>query len=507
MASLTRAELRALARQQAWRDGWASDYLLDAGQRKWLAAFRASEGASVWMIGRQRGKSFAALTLACEECIRHPGFIVRYAALTGKSAKAIVLPTLAQVLKDCPPDVRPVVKEQDGTVVFPNGSSITYAGTDNEQFDRLRGPRAHLVLADESAFYADLERVESALLPQLTTTAGRALYLSTPPESSGHRFVDRWRAAMASGNNQHATIHDNPRLGADGVDRIMRTEAQRLGLTEENLVKSTFWRREYLAEIVTDESRAAIPAWTQELAAEVVGDWQRPEHFDAYEAHDAGVSGDPHASLFAWHDPQRNEVVIEDEIEMRSVVTTIRAWSDEVKRRESALYGVNAWNGTVLGAREAQEQLRDMPEFLRGRISDSAPRQPYLRVGDNAQGVCKEMTLEHGLWMLPTDKHDKAFHVDAANHLIATKRVRIHKRCTRLIEQLYSTVWNKSRSEWERTDKDHGDLIDCLVYLLRNVRWHRDCRPKHVDSAQRAVAEIQERARAQGNGWREFRRR
>jgi hypothetical protein len=57
-------------------------------------------------------------------------------------------------------------------------------------------------------------------------------------------------------------------------------------------------------------------------------------------------------------------------------------------------------------------------------------------------------------------------------------RIRIHRRCVRLIEQLYATVWNRTRSEWERTDKDHGDLVDCLVYLVRMVRWNRDCRPK-----------------------------
>jgi len=315
---VTRDELRLAARQQMWRAGTATDFLLDEGQARWVSSFRAGEGSAVWMIGRQRGKSFAALALACEECIRTPGSIVRYAALTGKSAKAIVLPTLAQVLRECPEDIRPEVKEQEGAVRFPNGSNITFAGTDNEVFDRLRGPRAHLVLMDESAFYADLERVESALLPQLTTTHGRALYLSTPPESVAHTFTRRYRAAQASGRAQHATIHDNPRLGPQGVERIARTEAARLGLTLEQLQASTFWRREYLAELVTEESRAAMPAWGEALHARVVGEWERPAYWDGYQAHDPGIVGDPHASLFAWHDPARGVLVVEGELELRS---------------------------------------------------------------------------------------------------------------------------------------------------------------------------------------------
>ncbi len=474
---MTRDEIQTLARQQLWRDGHASGYLLDDGQRGWVEGFRGGEGSAVWMIGRQRGKSFAALTLACEECVRTPGAIVRYAALTGKSAKAIVLPTLAQVLAECPEDVRPEVREQDGVVRFPNGSTLTWAGTDNEQFDRLRGPRAHLVLLDESAFYADLERVESALLPQLTTTGGRALYLSTPPESVGHTFTRRWHAALAVGRGQHATIHDNPRLGVAGVERIARTEAARLGMTLEQLTASTFWRREYLAQLVTEESRAALPAWTRERAEQLVGDWTRPLHWDGYAAIDPGKTGDPHAALWGWHDPAESVLVIERELELRSVAHTVAAWATQLKAIEGEIYGATGWNGTLLGAADWSREYGGLPEYLQRSISDDAPRQPYLRVGDNDGLVLASLNGDHGLAVIPTPKHQKHLAVDAVNQLLASGRIRIHRRCVRLIEQLYSTTWNRSRSEWERTDKDHGDLVDCLIYMARNIRWHRDCRP------------------------------
>lgn len=498
---MTRDEATHEAVAELWRRGRASEWLLDEGQREWVSAFRNGEGSAVWMIGRQRGKSFAALTLACEECVRTPGIIVRYAALTGKSAKAIVVPTLAQVLADCPPDVMPDIRENTGEVLFQNGSVITWAGTDNEQFDRLRGPRAHLVLLDESAFYADLERVESALLPQLTTTEGKVLYLSTPPESIAHTFTRRWRAAQAAGRARHSTIDDNPRLGPEGVARIARTEAARLGLTLEALLLSTFWRREYKAELVTEESRAALPAWTEDLHKLVVGEWERPTHWDGYQGGDSGLESDPHAWLFAWHDPATNTVTIEDEIELPSISNTIAALADSVKAKERHLYGVNAWNGLLLGSADWRREFGELPEYLQRSVSTDAPRQPYMRVGDKSAALCKEMSLQHGLSLLPTDKHDKAFHVDATNALLGQMRIRIHKRCVRLIEQLYSTVWNKSRSEWERTDKDHGDLIDCLVYICRNVRWHRDCRPKHVDAAEKYKAEVLKRVQQKSQGW------
>lgn len=474
---MTRAELIAAARADLWRAGDVS-WLLDSGQRTWVASFLSGEGAACWMIGRQRGKSFAALSLACGFALRQPGAIIRYAALTGKSAKAIVVPTLDQVLTDCPPDVRPVVSELDGTVRWSNGSVLTWAGTDNEQFDRLRGPRAHLVLLDESAFYSDLERVESALLPQLTTTAGKVLYLSTPPESVGHTFVRRWNAARAANRAVHATVHSNPRLGPEGVRRIIRQEAARLGLTESELEASTFWRREYCAELVQEESRAAVPGWTPEAQAVCVSAVERPLHFDAYVGVDFGY-GDPHAAVFAWWDFPGNRLIVEDELEMRGATTAQLAAA--IKQREAQLWGVDRWAGTLLGADDKS------PEWMKeaARRSPDIPRQPYLRIGDNDPLTIADLGTQHGLAILPSRKDDKALAVSDLDESVRQRRIAIHPRCRRLIEQLASTTWNKARTEWTRTDKDHGDLLDALVYLHRNVNRHRDPRPAHygVDRA------------------------
>lgn len=445
--------------------------MLDAGQCRWVQAFESGEGAAVWMIGRQRGKSFAALSMACAFAIRQPGAIIRYAALTAKSARAIVVPTLAQVLKYCPEDVRPEVSELEGTVRFKNGSVLTWAGTDNEQFERLRGPRAHLVLLDESAFYSSLERVESALLPQLTTTQGRVLYLSTPPESVGHTFVRRWNAARAAGRATHSTVHDNPRLGPEGVERLERQEAARLGLDVESLRASTFWRREYLAELVQEESRAAVPGWTPEAQAECVADYQRPVHFDGYVGLDFGF-GDPHAAVFAYWDFAAGRLVVEDELELRGANTAQLA--EAVKRKETALWGVDRWVGTLLGMDDSRT-----PEWVKdaARRSADAPRQPYVRVGDNHPLTLADLYGQHGLAVLPSRKDEKALAVNDLDEAVRQRRIRIHPRCRRLVEQLASTVWSRARTQWERTDKDHGDLLDALVYLWRNVNRHRDPRP------------------------------
>lgn len=463
-------ELVAAARASLWRQGELA-WMLDDGQRAWVSSLWEGEGHACWMIGRQRGKSFAAIAAACGLAQRVPGSIVRYAALTAKSARGIVLPTLAQVLRDCPLDCRPEVAELEGIVRWPNGSVLVWAGTDNEQFERLRGPRAHLVLLDESAFYSDLERVESALLPQLTTTAGRALYLSTPPESAAHPFTRRWNAARAAGRAVHATVNDNPRLGADGVRRLIRQEAARLGLSEDGLQASTYWRREYLAELVQEESTAAVPGWTPEVQAESVRDVPRPVHFDAYVALDFGF-GDPHGCVFGWWDFAAGKLVVEDELELRGANTSQLAAA--VKAKEAQLWGVDRWAGTLLGAADAVT-----PEFMKeaARQGSEVPRQPYLRVADNDPLVIADLYSQHGLACLPTRKDEKALAVSDLDEAVRQRRVVVSPRCRRLVEQLATTTWNRARTGWVRTDKDHGDLLDALVYLWRNIRKHRDPRP------------------------------
>lgn len=474
---MTRDDAEREAVAELWRRGRALDWLLDEGQRKWRADFLATPplSSTVWNVGRQRGKTFDAVALSLEMGTTRANAIIRYCAKTKDSAVGIVSPAWNALVATMPPEMRPVQGRSDYEWLFPTtGASFVLFGTDAQSFTKGRGPRTDLQLLDECGFYQDLVSVESALLPSLQTTGGRALYLSTPAESVGHPYTQRIRAAQAAGRYQHDTFWSNPRVQHEAVIEAERT---RLGLTREQFLGCTYFRREYLAEIVTDESRAAFPAWTIERAKLLVGDWQRPTYFDAYMAIDPGKTGDPHAGLWAWMDPASSTVTIESELELRSAGHTIGAWAAELKKREESLYGTRSWDGTLLGAADWAQEYGGIPEYAQRCVSDKAPRQPYLRVGDNDGLVLGTLTAEHGLGVLPTRKDDKHLAVDAVNHLLVTGRLKIHSRCERLIEQMYSTVWNRTRAEWERTDRDHGDLIDCLVYLMRNIRWHRDCRP------------------------------
>ncbi len=82
--------------------------------------------------------------------------------------------------------------------------------------------------------------------------------------------------------------------------------------------------------------------------------------------------------------------------------------------------------------------------------------------------------------------------------LVRQRRLVVRPNCRRLLEQLQTTLWDRKRHGWERTAKDHGDLIDCLVYLARNLRWNRDPSPPKSSAWEQGVARARGQVGASG---------
>lgn len=393
-------------------------------------------------------------------------------ALTIDTARAILGNSMADYFQTCPDKLKP--KQAGDDWLYPNGSRLIVMGTDATTFRRGRGfSRIGLQAFDECGFYQDFDDVEAALGPGLQVPGpsgetGRTLYLSTPSVSPAHPYARVCAVHRARGAFELETFQQNPRINPESV---IKREMERTGYTRDELFASTAFRREYLSEWVTEESRAAVPAWTADRAKTLVCEVERPSLFDGYVSIDLGYSPDPSFVLVAWHDVAGNRLVVERECEVRS--GTVADLAESAKALEKEAWGTTLYDGTLLGL----SSMLEMPEFLQRKVHSNAPRQPFLRVGDNDLMVLAELSQTHGYAVMPTKKDDKALAVDFLNQLVATGRIAINPRCKRVVEQLSSTVWNRGRTGWERTNRDHGEAIDALVYCARNIRWNRDCRP------------------------------
>lgn len=453
----------------AWRMGQAHAWVLDTGQQEWIERRNKTQDFCVWMIARQRGKSFAALFDDLMFGTRTEGAIVRYLGQTGDSALAILGPTMDQIMAICPlPRAeRPYPYNKNDSLGsssefrWGNGASLVWSGTDNDTFRRQRGPRSHRITYDEAGFYPKLTEVQEALNPSLQTTGGAPLYLSTPPISPGHPFVDLYEAASAIGRSEHETLYDNPRLTPEQCEGVIaRAAAEKLQAVEK-FKKSTYFRREYLAEICLDSELAVVPEFPEVKEAICVSRPRAP-FFDLCISLDPGMD-DFSGVLFAVTDFRRNKLVIEHELLLQKANTgTIAA----------EVLGVLE---THYGAKVIEKRI-DAANTIRQLDPNSERKPHWFVVDDPHKRISADLWNYHHLSAAPAMKDDSEAAINVMRLEVGGKNIEIDPRCTNLIRQLGNAVRVKPGGDMTRSKRDgHWDLIAALKYLVRH--WDKTRNP------------------------------
>lgn len=465
-----RQEAIRAAQEECWHAGDLS-FLYDENQEAMAQAIEnANSKFFVLECARRLGKSYMLCVLAISQCLRHPKSHVLYAAPSTKDALNLLAPLIEKILETAPFGVK--YDKQANKFLFKNGSQIKLFGCDDKtKANRGRGTSAHLVLIDEAGFIPVLDYVlHSVVAPQTLTTDGRIILASTPSNEPDHPFTALAQRAEEQGNYLRRTIYENPRLTEARILEYIENDAALCGMTVDEFKNSDVFKREFLAMRVIDANLVVMgddynPALHQEVR-------ERPQFFDAYEALDFGGI-DPHAALFGYWDYDSETLYIEDELLLRDGENSEQL-ADAIKAKEEALYGVKGWDGTLRAARERES----LPDWLKAAITATGPTQPYLRVCDNDIALATNMVQLHKLAFIPTAKDDKKFHINAVRVMFRQKKIKIHPRCRHLDRHLRTTMWlSEKQRDYRRIKGEHGDLVDCLVYMVRNIRKNRDPRP------------------------------
>lgn len=448
--SRERLKLKDLSREKklkfidaAWRKGTLR-WKLDSNQLAIYDKIRDGKGASFYLNKARRiGGSYLLCLLAVEMCIKKHGAKVKYAAPTAKAVRKIITPNIRKIISDCPPEWKPKFSLIEGEWKFPNESELTIAGCDNQNFENLRGTEADLILIDECGFMDDLEYIiYDVLMPQVQDTKGKIVLCSTPPRSPAHEAVKIALQHKASGNYHHSVVWDNPRHSRDQHIAFFQKIANGRPLPE--FFQTVTFKREYLAEFIPDAETAAIPEWDNEKEQQLVRDVERPPFFDAYVGFDLGWR-DGMAAVFGYWDYRKAKLVIEDEY-------------------------------LCFPQRERKTADQIAPDILAIEAGLWGRKRPHLRVADNDMLMINELRAR-GLVFVPTAKDDKEFQVNAVRELIKRDKIIVSPKCKRLISQLSSTTWNKQRTQFDRNSEGHGDLLDALIYMVRNIMRNKDPYP------------------------------
>lgn len=460
----------ALTPQQAiaalWRAGDLS-YLLHETQERMRDNLLSSD-AEIYVINcaRRLGKSYLACIIAVEQCLQLPGSQVRYAAPTGKAVRKIVTPNMRKVLASAPAECRPEFNSMDGVWRFPNGSEIHVAGVNNGHADDLRGVESHLAIVDEAGFVGrgmsatatnaatddesadELEYlVESVLEPQLLTTGGRIILLSTPPVTPAHSFVGYCAKAADAGAYSHFTLYDAKHIPRERIDRFI---AKAGGITASKV------RREYLAEFVIDTSRAVLPEFSLNKAS-IVEERERPAYFVPIIVADIGYHDHSFAG-FGYHDFLAGVDVIEGEYVTEK--TLARDIDAECSKIALELWGVTKANEAM--------RFADAPAQVIAELNGEEKR-----TGQRWSGIAKTQT-------------DGTFLTAATNDLrtrLSSKpsTVRVHPRCTSLIAHASNALWRIPGRDYQRmAGYGHFDGAAMLTYFARLVDRQTNPSPRRA---------------------------
>lgn len=495
LTEVERELLRAALEREAWARGELT-FLLHADQRRVRAELEASTAARyVLEIARRWGKTWLLVVLALETCLRKPKARVVYGAPTLKDLGEFILPTLEAVSARAPPEFRGEYRAGSGHWVLPNGSYIHLFGCDDKRkANRGRGPGADLVILDEAGFIPILRYVlRSVLRPQTLHSGARMIIGSTPAEEPDHDFTAVAERAEARGAYARRTIYDNPRLTSARVAEFIAEDAADEGLSVDEYVTTDTFRREYLAERVVDAQLVVIPEWA-ELRDVLRVRRPRPPYFDGYVSLDFG-GADPHFGLLGYWDFKRAVLVIEREVFLHDGETT-QDLAQGLKRAEREAWGTDLWHGTVRGVKEgAAKLLEALPEEARALTDKAAPKQPFARFADNDLQLIRDLLRLHGYLAIPTEKTDKRYQVNALRIAMRGRRVEVDPSCEHLDRHLRVTLWKDAkRKDFARRAGEHGDGVDALIYMHRNVDEARNPYPAEAPSLD-AVLSLESRQR------------
>jgi len=440
------------ARRDLWMMG-ELDFKLDETQLELYEIIKKSDAQKfVINASRRLGKSYLLCVLAIEHAMRHPGSRICYAAPTAKAVKKIISPLIQIILQDCPKGLKPKWKAQDQIYEFPNMSEIHIAGTDAERAEALRGQSMDLGIVDEAGFMSQLDYVVSdILMPQTLTTDGRIIIASTPPKSPAHDFKTYAREAELRGNYIKRTIYDNPRISKKKIikfmmetDPLLTEEQAELFFIQKTGPNNSTWRREYMAEFMTDQDLAVVPEFDEIAEKEIVSDQiKHPMFYDAYVSMDIGFN-DFTVVLFGYWDFLNAKLIIEDEfvINEQNNMTTL---------------------ALAAGIKEKEKELWD-------------DKKPYMRYSDVDLIVISDLQRLHGLTFTPTRKDNKEAAINLLRNFVKQRKLVIHPRCKTLVTHLKEAIWNNQRTQFERSDTKgfgHFDAVDAIIYMIRNVQFSK----------------------------------
>lgn len=423
---------RILAARELYRRG-NLDHLLHAGQLKIQESLgKIPRQVKPILCSRGFGKTYYGSKKATETCIRKVSR-VKIGTEFQTDLEEFILPNFEAVLQNCPKSCLPKWKSSGSKYVFPNGSEIKLIGLDRKP-NGLRGThQTDLIILEEAGFISKLEQIYYSVI--VPTTMHRPdceiLLPTTPPEALDHFFWTLFDSANLDGDVPVLTIDDNPLISPLQVKKIEEDMGGRA---------SVAFQREYLCKRIPDAIRQLTPEFNVDAH---VAEWVRPVYFKFLHktsSLDSGVR-DNTVQLYSAYDFPNATLHIEDELVLKGNEVLTETIYNRTCETEKAL------------------------EY--GQVSRWADNDNLILLQDLNRYGSKDQS---GRYWNPTAKDAIDAGVNMVRMWLKQGRLKIHPRCRFLIGTLQTALWNKTRTDFDRSKVfGHADALSALIYLIRNV--------------------------------------
>lgn len=409
---------------------------LHAAQRKIYDAIRALPvgfgNDPVMLCSRRFGKSYLICIMALEDGIRNPGNIVRIVGPELQQTIEIVDYHMEKIRADAPVDF--IRRRKNGRVWEVGASQIVIGGFDKKNVKRNLGKEAISVYTEEACASKSEEfdyAVREVIGPQLFHTRGRMVHATTPPEDLNHVFITQFvPTAERRGLFFKFTIDDNPM-----ADEAMRKDA----IEKSGGEHTTAYKRNYLCEFVREDSLSIIPLFSHHVN---VREFDVPAFARWTVAVDFGYARDLSAAALSFWDFRTSEHRIIDAL---------------------------VWDR----ATSTQQIVRDLLA-LEARWGVRRPN----RVVDEDPRTIADLGTIHGYPCSAPSKDELVAMLAEFNVSCGNGKVVVHPRCEQLISAMHGGLWNKTRTDFERTPLlGHWDSGMAALYGFR-AQDRRDPAPE-----------------------------
>ncbi len=358
---------------------------------------------------------------------------------------------------------------------FPNGSKLMLGGADSRhEIEKYRGGFYHWVGVDEAASYPPgllqelcSQVIEPALLDYkgtlvLAGTPGKILeghfYEITKPNSEIGKPFDGSAIVRARGmkgpawSSHRWTIKENLAMPHIWEEVLLKKESE--GWSDDD----PSWRREYLGEWVADDSNFSF------RFREDRDTWRQDE-----DAPNFGLPKD-----HEWKFVLGMDLGYDD-----PTAFVVLAYSET----HPHCYEVHAYSEDKLAPHEVAAQVKELELRFGGFEAIVGDR------GGQAKMLFAGFSHDHGISIIPADKHQKRDHVELINSDLMSSKLKI-RHDSPLVFELHHIEWNKAGSNFNKQSSP-THLADAFLYVWRYCYHHYF--EERVKTPERGTPEWQEK--------------